>query len=172
MCWWKKNKVKTRAILVPDSYDILPYPEQEPDYSRNIANTTPGDARNIFDEWMTAYLIPPDRKKWWEKVKITLDESTVAATDSKNKHLWISPVWLNPGVIAHEMAHISYWQLKSKNKDKFDTFYRDTVDPLVLLVKEERTKTESSMVETHAEIYRFLGKYMPESFMEFYPFLF
>jgi len=172
MCWWKKRKVKTRTALTPGSYVSLPYPEEKPDHTKNKGNTTADDAKKIFFEWMTTYLVPSEKTKWWEKVKITLDESTVAATDSKHKHMWISPVWLNPGVIAHEMAHISYWQLSPEKKRRFEASYQATTEPLVLLVKKERTYAETSMVETHAEIYRFLGKYMPESFWEFYPFLF
>jgi hypothetical protein len=179
MCWGKLFK-KTIPDITPTSVPIpvprpdggLPYPEEQPDNTKNTTNTTIKDAKQVFSEWLAVYSVPSDKTSWWQEVEIILDDTKVAATDSKNKRMWISPAWLNHGVIAHEMAHISYWQLKAKKKRMFEQAYLATNEPLVLQVKQERTSNEASIIEAHAEIYRFLGKYMPASFHEFYPFLF
>ena len=87
--------------------------------------------------------------------------------------MFVRPEWANPGVIAHEMAHISYSFLTITDVAQFALTYLPLLaDALVKLLESQNQYMKTSTVELHAEVYRYLGERMPQSLKTFYPKLF
>jgi UTP-glucose-1-phosphate uridylyltransferase len=60
--------------------------------------------------------------------------------------------------------------LTDEQKNAFEAAYHGTRGlPITKLLIKEHPYTQSSVVEAHAEVYRYLGIIMPESLKEFYP---
>jgi hypothetical protein len=86
----------------------------------------------------------------------------------------IKPKWLNPGVIAHEQAHNSYALLTPAQKASFSTVYTPlkNTDPLIKLLYSKNAYGLTNDIEGHAEVYRYLGRQMPQQLVPYYPQLF
>jgi hypothetical protein len=150
----------------------LPHPEEPPNYAVRTSLINP---RPAFEKWLKDWEVPPKHWGFWNSVKVVVktDIHYAAATWSDKKLLWIRPEWCNPGVIAHEMSHISYWYLSPGDKKLFNNTWRQfQSDPYLNLLVTKRPNTGKSNVEAHAEIYRFLGVKMPAGLKKFYPYLF
>lgn len=166
-------QARPRAKTAPPGRPVsLPHPEEPVNRAQTIHNTNP---QRIFDKWLKDWEVPQKHWGFWHSVKIVLktDIPSAATTYSDRKLLWIRPEWCNPGVIAHEMSHISYWQLSPDRKKQFNNTWRQyQSDPYLKLLVTRRPNTGNSDVEAHAEIYRFLGVYMPAGLKQFYPYMF
>ena len=87
------------------------------------------------------------------------------------RYLDVEPQWLNPGVIAHEQAHNAYALLTDQQKEDFAALYTPfiTTDPLIKYLYSRNSYGLTSVIEGHAEIYRYLWDQIPEELKQFYP---
>lgn len=160
----------------PPAPTALPYPEEPPDYTRTMENTTFSE---VLYAWFEKYHVPEQYREFWQSkivATVTVDIPYPAGTwdqDGK-RHLAVRPEWLNPGVIAHEQAHNSYALLTSGQKSAFSMVYNPlkNVDPLIKLLYSINRYGLTNDIEGHAEVYRYLGGSMPIQLKEFYPKLF
>jgi hypothetical protein len=168
-----------------DSPDI-PHPEEPVNNSATLANT---DTDTIFNKWLSDWIVPSQNHGYWKTaidiqvydvypasiIAMGISQEIPAATWSADgkRHLAIKTKWFNPGVIAHEQAHNSYWLLKEEKKKQFAIDYKalKKTDRLMKLIF-SRQVTTTDDVEAHAEIYRYLGQYMPAQLKIYYPSLF
>ncbi len=176
MCFklFKFSKPKPPEILV------LPYPEEQPDYSKDVLNT---DIKRAISKWFMDYRIPVLYRAFWDGIDAQLDMTLFvisntgqailipAATSAEAMTLRIRPEWCNSGVIAHEFAHISYSQLTSMQKAEFVVLYAELKagDKWIKLVNEQAPYSLINNIEGHADVYRYLGDAMPETLKEYYP---
>ncbi len=181
MCWWKKKKVEPTpkppeppVPPVPPASTLL-HPEEPSDPTRTMANTTPADLAANIQKWKDNYQVPVSQAAFWDTMHVELTQVApaggVAATDCVDKQMWIEPAWMNPGVIAHEMAHYAYWQLTQKRKNAYADLLSPLriSDPVIMAIP----NLNASDVEAYADIYRYQGSSMPESLKDFYkPYLF
>lgn len=152
----------------------IPYPEEPPDYSKTINNTTTVD---LLEGWFKVWKVPQQYQAWWLKemnIVISIQYSYPACTFSQTRQLWIRPEWTNPGVVAHELAHVSYSLLTEEMKANFSAIYTPlkNTDPLIRLLYSQNTYGLTHDVEGHAELYRYLGEKMPEQLKQFFPKMF
>jgi len=196
MCWSKLSKLFRRKKTATTSKETvaaanpgittttlsasppssLPHPEEQPDYSRNLENTSFTD---VLNKWFEVYNVPEQYREFWQDkiaVTVTVDISYPAGTwdEDGKRHLAVRPEWLNPGVIAHEQAHNSYALLTDGQKTEFSVVYnplKDT-DTLIKLLYSQNQYGLSGDVEGHAEVYRYLAEQMPEQLKQYYPKLF
>ena len=172
--------------LIPDSihrtkviFDTpvteLPHPEESQDFTRTLENTS---FNHVLNDWFKLYNVPIQYHEFWRKnvrVSITDNLSTPAATWEQDglRHLAIKPEWLNPGVLAHELAHTSYSLLTDTEKENFSKVYSSlNSHPLITLLHSKKAYAKKNLIEGHAEIYRYLGEKMPEQLKQYYPSLF
>ena len=152
----------------------IPHPEEPPDYSKTMDNTTTG---GLLTAWFNGWKVPAQHQAWWRtemNIMISLQYPSPAATISETRQMWIRPEWANPGVIAHELAHVSYSLLTAALKTDFSAVYtplKDT-DPLIKLLYSQNTYGLTNDIEGHAEVYRYLGEKMPEQLKMYYPKMF
>ena len=161
------------SILKPKPSLVLPHPEESIDLTQTVDNV---DVGKVLDKWIEIYQVPTKYRDYWKtKIDIRVDTgiSYPAGTWEADgiRHLVIRPEWLNPGVIAHEQAHNSYALLTDSEKAIFSGIYTPlkTADPLIKLLYSKNQYGLSNDVEGHAEIYRYIGKQMPDSLKQFYP---
>jgi hypothetical protein len=154
----------------------LPHPEEKPDYSRNLENTS---FISVMDKWFEIYSVPEQYRGFWQDriaATVTVEISYPAGTWDQDgiRHLAVRPEWLNPGVIAHEQAHNSYALLTGSQKTEFSSIYSHLkeTDSLIKLLYSINTYGLSNEIEGHAEVYRYLGEKMPEQLKKYYPKLF
>jgi len=152
------------VIVVPLT---LPHPEE-------ASGTSARTIEDIKLEWFVQWDVPDKYIKFWNTVKIEVTTKvSVADTIAETKHMRINPQWVNQGVLAHEMAHISYALLTEQQKQDFILAYDSVIGaPLLVLLREQKPYSLTSMVEMHAEIYRYLGQSMMTELKLFYPKLF
>lgn len=145
----------------------LPFPEEPRDPTANIATTS---ARGLLALWLLKYR--PADPAFWQTLDLSIVDTLdhPAETISELKQVRIQPSFASPGVLAHELAHISYSLLSEQEKVDF-AMVADTVksDPLVALMLEQKPNARKNIIEKHADLYRFLGKQLPESLRAFYP---
>ena len=154
-------KVKPKPIA-------LPHPKELVDYNRNMDNTK---IKDVLMEWFMDWGVT-DPVYWRDKVEIKLDVSTPypAWTSAETKVIGIRPEYANPGTIAHEAAHISYGLLTDEEKQEFVNIYTPLVNKgLIKELYKQNAYGLSSIVEGHAEVYRYLAQEMPEDLKQFYP---
>ena len=166
---------------------VLPHPEEPMDPSATLASI---NVTEVVTQWLSDWGVPP---QWWDHWRNAIDiqvydvyPSSIIAmgiyqdtpalvweADGKH-HLAIKSRWLNPGVIAHEQAHISYSYLNSDQKSAFAALYKSlkNTDPLIKLLYSINTYGLNNDVEGHAEVYRYVGQQMPAQLKPFYPTLF
>jgi hypothetical protein len=165
----------------------VPHPEEAPDPNQTTANTDPGQ---VILRWLEERKVPRDNWDYFlnaialevydvwpaEKVAAGLNPQTPAMTwqEGNKRHLACLAKWLNPGVIAHEEAHNSYALLSDQQMNDFGAVYTPMIktDPLIKLLYSKNTYGLTSVVEGHAEVYRYIGEKMPESLKQYYPKLF
>ncbi len=158
MCWFWLNRKKTLT---------LPFPEEHPDPAATVDNTS---ARGLLSLWVLRY--QPVDPAFWQTIDLTIDPTIQhpAETISQWKQVKIQPQFASPGVLAHELAHISYHYLSDQERADFNgrlTILKD--DPMVSLVMKQHPYAKTNAVEAHAEIGRYLGQFMPERLRRFYP---
>jgi hypothetical protein len=166
----------------------LPHPEERENKTQTVANTDKG---TVFENWLEEWGVPYKYWQYWEsQIKLTvydtwpaeclalgIKENTPAYVVEINgiRQLNVLASWLNPGVIAHEQAHNSYALLSADGKADFEMVWKSGIhnyDPLVALLMKKTQYWKTSVVEAHADVYRYLGQSMPENLKGFYPKLF
>ena len=154
----------------------LPHPEEKPDYSHNLSNTSFADVQN---KWFEVYSVPMQYRQYWrDKIVATVTNNIAypAGTWEQNgvRHLAVKPEWLNPGVIAHEQANNSYALLTAEQKKGFSETYSSlkNTDPLIRLLYSKNPYGLTNDIEGHAEVYRYLAEQMPQQLKRYYPKLF
>ena len=143
-------------------FNRLPYPEEAKGNGQGV------NVEAVREEWITNYFVAnPER---WRTTKIDLkgDIAACAQAYSGDNRIEVQSAWLNPGVLAHEMAHISYFGLSDEAKGTFDRKWKDYSKTGYMSRLWARIKNDSS-IEAHAEIYRFLGCWMPQDLYVYYP---
>ena len=199
MCikWFKKKEPKPPIIIEgvvtyppappPEPTQSLPHPEEPKDYTKTVANT---DIPAVVAQWFAEWEVPVDKQSIWantvqidlydawpqEILSWGLQQDTPACAYTKNgvKHLAALAPWFNKGVVAHEQAHAAYANLTSTEKAEFDVAFRLSLvgDDLMIFLDKQNGYMNTSNIEGHAEVYRYLGQYMPEQLKKFYPNLF
>jgi hypothetical protein len=147
----------------------LPYPEEAPDFNQNIT------VDQLFQKFFANYFIPESSGSFWRAVTIVIDQSLPypAGMSSEIKTLRIKPEYANPGVLAHEFSHLSWAQLSEAQKAYFPQDYVVVMqtDELLRTLYFQKSYMNASIVEAHAEIFRYLGNKMPEALKKYYPYL-
>jgi hypothetical protein len=177
--WFISLFTKRRPVPVPAPASepaalVITHPEEPPDYSKTMNNTS---TEGLLESWFKGWKVPQQYQTWWRNemnIIISLQYSVPAATVSETRQVWIRPEWTNPGVIAHELAHVSYSLLTEALKANFSAVYTPlkNTDPLIKLLYSQNTYGLNNDVEGHAEVYRYLGEKMPEQLKQYYPKLF
>ncbi len=160
---------------------MLPHPEEPINNNATIDNINPGDLIYIINKWFNDWKVPVESHPFWLSVKITLvPKLTIlyngqfiqvpAATWPEEKRMELDPQWANPGVLAHEFAHISYSMLKEGDKMAFESHYTTLLktDPLLMILDAQNSYMNTSTIEDHADVYRYLGEQMPESLKQYF----
>jgi len=154
----------------------LPHPQEPADYIQTM-ETANIDA--TLTKWLENWDVPKEYDGHWLnaiEIRLTMEIPYPASTYELNgvRHLDVRPEWLNPGVIAHEQAHNSYALLSDSQKAAFRDAYMPLIstDPMIKLLYSQNTYGLTSVIEAHAECYRYLGQSLPESLKCFYPRLF
>jgi len=144
----------------------IPHPEEPQDITQSMDNTIISD---VVSRWKREWNVPDD----WQGT-IVLSEAMPYPGWTIGDVISIRPSWANPGVIAHEVAHVVYALLTDAEKDLFVAAYADALatDPLVKLMAQQHSYALTSSIEGHAECYRYLGMSLPETLKRFYPGLF
>ncbi len=172
MCFWKKKIVVVEVpqpIEVESSALVLPHPEESQNLTATKGNT---DLQSIVENWLDSWGVT-DKEFWRSQVSRELIDGLAfpALTYSEIKLTQINPQWANPGVVAHESAHISYSFLSETEKAEFKTTLEENLktSPLMKLLSEKNSYMNTNVVEAHAECYRFIGEKLPEIMKKFYP---
>ncbi len=172
MClsWLKKLFHKEQSVP-PVPKPQIPHPEEARNPEATKQNTS---LQAVIDTWLYQWAVPFEYYSFWRSVDYVLVNglSVPAATYSESKRMEINPQWANPGVLAHENAHISYSFLTEQEKADFRTVFNEEVlvrDSLVQLLYSQNQYMKTSVVECHAECYRFLGFSLPFGLKQFYP---
>lgn len=167
---------RTATVFSDAPITGLPHPEEKPDYSQTIENTSFADMQ---DKWFEVYNVPLQYRQYWrDKIIANVTNSIAypAGTWEQNglRHLSVKPEWLNPGVIAHEQAHNSYALLTAEQKKEFSRVYNllKNTDPLIKLLYSKNPYGLTNDIEGHAEVYRYIGEKMPRELKIYYPMLF
>jgi hypothetical protein len=156
-------------MLNPQAME-LPYPEEEPDYTHTITG------EELLQGFFNRYFIPQVYWNFWRRVTIVVDKTLPypAGMVSQTKTLLLKPEYTNPGILAHEFSHLSYYELNPNKKASFTTEYNSALqtDGLLKLLYSKKPYMQTNIIEAHAEIFRYLGNKMPEQLKKYYPKLF
>jgi hypothetical protein len=166
---------------------ILPHPEEPIDPSATLANIS---VDSIMAKWLRDWGVPTQYWDHWKKAidlkvydiypanltAMGLKQDTPAGTweAGGKRYMAVKPQWLNRGEIAHEQAHNSYALVTPVQKTAFAEIYGPLKNtyPLIRLLYSKNTYGLTNDIEGHAEVYRYIGQYMPEQLMQYYPMLF
>ncbi len=150
----------------------LTHPEEAANPDQTIENVSVPD---IITKWLTDWKVPAGYWDYWRSmISVTVaDDVSVAYSweaDGK-RYIKVNPVWLNPGVIAHEQAHNSYALLTPKQKADFEKDYTPLIstDSLIKYLYSINNYGLTSVIEGHAEVYRYLTERMPGQLKKYYP---
>lgn len=173
--------------IQPPPLTTLPHPEEPMNPSATLANTSIIAA---VTKWLSDWGVPTQYWEYWKTaidmqvyeiypasiIAMDLNQDVPSATwdAGGTRHMVIKPKWLNPGVIAHEQAHNSYALLTPAQKASFSTVYTPlkNTDPLIKLLYSKNAYGLTNDIEGHAEVYRYLGRQMPQQLVPYYPQLF
>jgi hypothetical protein len=154
----------------------LTHPEEPPDYSRTMENV---NASGVITKWLKDWEVPAECWDVWRtkiiiKVDNTLPYPAGTWDEGSARHLAVRPEWLNPGVIAHEQAHNSYALLSEQQKANFEKDYKPLIntEPVIKYLYSINAYGLTNIIEGHAEVYRYIGRKMPEFLKKYYPKLF
>ena len=157
---------------------VIPHPEEAKKSGVKVADI---DIQSLLSDWFVQWEVI--NKQYFLGVRIELKENlhvilenrllkVPAATYANAMRMELDPEWANPGVIAHEMAHISYALLSDSQKAEFGIEYNKALEihELLKFVSSQKPYMRTGgIVEAHADCYRYLGNLMPENLMQFYP---
>ncbi len=119
---------------------------------------------SVYDAW------PPEQLA----IGIKPETPAYAIVWNCTRQIHVLAAWLNAGVIAHEQAHNAWAELTIIQKKDFEAEYAPLIktDRLIRLLYSQHKYGLTSVIEGHAEVYRYLGQSMPEELKKFYPKLF
>lgn len=166
------------ANLEPDAPLTIPYPEEPPNYAQTSANT---NVAMFIDKAMEERAVPEQyHLGWLISMDITIDNSFpypagVWETAGGLRHMKVQSPFVNAGICSHEvLAHGAWDRLTELQKLEWESVYGIMVqsDKLMVLLDIQNSYMNTSVVEAYAEVYRYLGQYMPEELKRFYPGLF
>lgn len=113
--------------------------------------------------WTEKYQVKD--KAWGLSLQVIFDDTITNPAWTITDVIYIQSQFANPGVLAHEAAHVVYPLI---DKDGFEVkFNKLLADPKIVLLS--KMGKLLSMIENHAEIYRYWGNQMPETLKHFYP---
>jgi len=160
------RKITRSTIITPQfSNQTIPHTEEAKNPNATLENV---DIEIVLNKRLTDWKVPPAYWQFW-KIKIVIslksplivngNEVPAATYDIGGvRHLDVEPEWLNPGVIAHKQAHNAYALLSNKQKTDFAAIYTPLInnDPMIVLLYSQNEYGLTSVIEGHAEIYRYL----------------
>jgi hypothetical protein len=145
----------------------LPYPEEPPDFTLNISGP------QLLQLFFNKYFIPEEHWNFWRSVTVVVDKtlSFPAGMVSETKTLYLKPEYANAGILAHEFSHLSYALLNQDQKNNFVPDYARALqtDGFLKLLSSQNQYMKTSVVEAHAEIFRYIGNKMPDYLNKYYP---
>uniref|UniRef100_A0A6M3LIW5 Uncharacterized protein n=1 Tax=viral metagenome TaxID=1070528 RepID=A0A6M3LIW5_9ZZZZ len=153
----------------------MPYPEEPADLSTTLENV---DVPDVIDLWHEKYGV--SNSDFLDSVIIEISEKYPYAgcTEQAERRIYMRPEYANAGVLAHEVAHIIWYNLSELYKSSFRVVfdYQLPNNALLKLLLDKKpyaavNHQNGNYIEVHAECYRYLGNQMPESLKEFYPYL-
>ena len=165
---------------------VLPHPEEPVNPAQTSTNVS---VNGVLLKWFFEWGAPPDYWEFWKsKIQInvydnwpsdildewnTIKADTPAFTVEINgvRELDVLAKWLNPGVIAHEQAHTSWSLLSDSEKNEYGAISGLLMgsDPMIVLLFDTNKYGLISVIERHAEIYRYIGDKMPDELKKYYP---
>jgi len=169
MCWLS-NLFKPKPPIL-----TIPHPEESRNFQSNIDDLS---FFLILEEWFGKWKVPLSYQYFWRARPIVIVPGLAYQGANYPALTWtdrteIDPTWANPGVLAHEMAHVSYSFLTITDVAQFNITYQEVKsDALVKLLESQNQYMKTNTTELHAEIYRYLGEKMPDKLKAFYPKLF
>jgi hypothetical protein len=153
--------------VLNDQVTTLPYPEEAPDYTQTITG------EKLLQIFYAKYFIPEVYWNFWRSVTIVVDKTLPypAGMVSQTRKLLLKPEYANPGILAHEFSHLSYYELNPNEKASFATEYNNAlqIDELLKILHSQKPYMRTNLIEAHAEIFRYLGNRMPEQLKKYYP---
>jgi hypothetical protein len=153
---------------------VIPHPEEPQNEDATSDNT---DMATTREGWFLAWDVPIEHRLFWT-TDVTIELSgQQSGTYIQPKIINLNFKQANPGVLAHEAAHVSYGLLSDLEKVAFEDAFIEaiSVDGIVkyLYNLPERwymgTISGGFHIEGHADVYRFLGGMMPAELKRFYP---
>lgn len=167
MCFSKLFKPKTETELA------MPHPEEPMLYDVDLDNK---NAIPIVLNWLQEWQVPQEHHYFWlVDCDIALDSTVnVAYSASEIMKIRIHPQYANPGVLAHEAAHVSYSLLTDDEKASFSAIYNEErlSNKYIKLLYSINDYGLTNDIEGHAEVYRYLGEQMPDVLKIYYSKLF
>lgn len=156
-----------KILNANDAPSSLPYPEEPPDPNLNLTG------QQLLQLFFAKYFIPEVHWNFWKSVTVIVDKtlSFPAGMVSETKTLYLKPEYANAGILAHEFSHLSYALLTNDQKNNFVPEYARALqtDALLKLLSSRNQYMKSSIIEAHAEIFRYIGNKMPELLKKYYP---
>jgi hypothetical protein len=150
----------------------IPYPEEEMRLGQKVSDV---NVPSLKENYYHAYSVPPINRETLDKVRVNIEDQTYYPAYTAGMTITMNPQWANIGVLAHEMAHVIYFQyLSGEDTIRFAQEYNALIltDPLLILLDSKNSYMNINYIEGHAEVYRYLGKYMPSALKKYYPLLF
>jgi hypothetical protein len=162
-----KNNSDSGGRAADPQPTAFPYPEEAPDPTLNDSS------EQLLHKFFIKYFVPEEHWSFWRSVNIVIDKTFAnpAGMISETKTLILRPEYANPGILAHEFSHLSYFLLNEEQKAHFAQDYVNIIqtDQLLRFLYFQKPYIKSSLVETHAEIFRYLGVKMPAGLKQYYP---
>jgi hypothetical protein len=155
----------------PEEIKALPHPEEPQDEGITLDNV---DARAARQAWYEQWQVPDGHRLFWDCIRIipAYKYADPANNEYWNSEIYVKPEWCNAGIIAHEQAHTAWFNLlTAEERAAFESeYYRQLIsDRWMIYLNQVNWYMNTSTVEAHAEVYRYLGEKMPESLKQYYP---
>jgi hypothetical protein len=173
-------------VVIPPEPVIVPMDELLKRLNENQADgDTIDESVTMREDWMEDWEVPEEHQPFWWEIQIRIVEnyiypasitylSNLTESISDNFLFTLNPFWDTKGVCAHEMAHVSKKLMTTEQWKQFESISSAlmTTNDLLIALFQRNGYGLTSVVERHAEIYRYLGQYMPEELKQFYPKMF
>ena len=162
--WWLGYKP---PIIIESP--SLPHPQE----TQNFQDV---DLTLLLNNWFAQWGVPYKHRAFWRGWNIVLiknlsyqGKSYPALTYPDRTE--IDPIWANCGVVAHELAHVSWTYLSEEQRLKFESIYMSLRDSGMIQHMRKQTDyyADTNMQEAHSECYRYLGQQVNSQLREFYP---
>jgi hypothetical protein len=160
--------------VVPQPVPIplaIPHPEEPMNPDATIQSVSVDMVRQ---SWYLQWQVPESSYPFFDAIKIKMDPTIAFPAWTCGNEITCQPAFCNPGVLAHEMAHVIWFTMTDNQKADFQTAYNAILatDPMMTLLDSQNSYMNTAIVEAHAEVYRYLGERMTDSLKKYYPKLF